>query len=63
VETDSRRDRWVRKQGIEILRIPAEEIRCNLEGVVVHIVNRCLERAPPPHFVRSPSPRNRGEDE
>ncbi len=61
-DADRRRDKWVQQQGVETLRIPAEEVRENLEGVVIHIVNRCLERAPPPHFVRSPSARNRGED-
>ena len=59
---DERRDQWVRMQGVETLRISAEDVRTNLEGVVIHIVNRCLERTPPPHFVRSPSPSNDGED-
>jgi hypothetical protein len=31
--------------------------------VVTHIVNRCLDRTPPPHFVRSPSPPTGGEDD
>ena len=61
-QADELRDRVVRGQGIETLRIPAVEVRSNLDGVVVHIVERCLERTPPPHFVRSPSPRNRGEE-
>ncbi|HEX6740701.1 MAG TPA: endonuclease domain-containing protein [Sphingomicrobium sp.] len=59
---DERRDRWALKQGIETVRIAAEDVRNNLEGVVVHIVRRCLERTPPPHCVRSPSPPNGGED-
>jgi very-short-patch-repair endonuclease len=59
---DHRRDQWVRDKGIETLRIGAEEVRNNLDGVVSQIVIRCLERTPPPHSVRSPSPRNRGED-
>ena len=63
VGRDHRRDQWVREKGVETLRIPAEEVRTDLEGVLVHIIDRCLERTPPPHFVRSPSPRNRGEDE
>ena len=62
-QADLRRDYWARDRGIETLRIPAEEVRTNLEGVVTHIVNRCLERTPPPHFVRSPSPPNGGEVE
>jgi very-short-patch-repair endonuclease len=60
---DERRDQWAREHGVETIRIPAEEVRINLEGVVTHIVDRCLERTPPPHFVRSPSPSNDGEDE
>jgi very-short-patch-repair endonuclease len=63
VEADLRRDQWARDQGIETIRIAAEDVRTNLEGAVMHIVERCLERTPPPHRVRSPSPRNRGEDE
>jgi very-short-patch-repair endonuclease len=59
---DERRDRWAREQGIETLRISASEVRTNLQGVVTHIVERCLERTPPPHCVRSPSPSNAGED-
>jgi len=59
---DQKRDESMRMQGVETLRIPAEEVRGNLEGVVVHIVSCCLERTPPPHFVRSPSPPNVGED-
>ena len=60
---DAKRDRWALEQGVETLRISAEDVRGNLEGVVTHIIKRCLERTPPPHFVRSPSPRNRVEDD
>ena len=59
---DARRDQWARKEGIETIRVAAGDVRTNLEGVVTHIVSRCLERTPPPHFVRSPSPPNAGED-
>ena len=62
-QRDERRDAWARDQGIETLRIAAEEVRRNLEGVVTHIVNRCVGRTPPPHSVRSPSPANAGEDD
>ena len=60
---DERRDRWARENGVETLRIAAEDVRNNLEGIVTHIVQRCLERTPPPHSVRSPSPPNGGEDD
>ena len=62
-EADIRRDHWARQQGIETIRIAAEDVRNNLDGVVTHIVNRCLDRTPPPHSVRSPSPLNGREDE
>ena len=59
---DERRDLLLRDQGVETLRISAEDVRTNLEGVVIHIIGRCLERTPPPRFARSPSPSNVGED-
>ena len=59
---DECRDEWARQQGIETCRIAAEDVRTNLDGVVAHIVSLCLERTPPPHSVRSPSPPNSGED-
>jgi very-short-patch-repair endonuclease len=62
-EADLKRDQWAQDQGVETIRIAAVDVRTNLEGAVMYIVNRCLERTPPPHPVRSPSPRNRGEDE
>ncbi|HET7316986.1 MAG TPA: endonuclease domain-containing protein [Sphingomicrobium sp.] len=62
-QRDARRDLCARKQGIETIRIPAVEVKRNLEGILIHIVERCLERTPPPHCVRSPSPRNRGEND
>ena len=60
-QADLRRDKWVEERGIETIRIPSCEVRNNLEGVVMHIVDRCLARTPPPHSVRSPSPANAGE--
>lgn len=61
-EADLRRDQWARRQNIETIRVAAEDVRRNLEGVVIHIVTRCLERTPPPRKARSPSPANAGED-
>ena len=60
---DEMRDRWMERQGIATLRIDASEVRNNLEGVLAHILDRCRERTPPPHFVRSPSPATAGEDQ
>ena len=59
---DERRDQHVHQQGIDTLRIAADDVRNNLEGVITHIVKSCLERTPPPHSVRSPSPPSDGED-
>ena len=59
---DEQRDLWVGGHGIETIRISAEDVRTNLNGVVTYIVNRCLDRTPPPHSVRSPSPQNCRED-
>ena len=62
VQADVRRDDWARVRGIETLRIPADQVRDDLEAVVEAIVASCLKRTPPPRFVRSPSPSNAGED-
>ena len=62
-ERDSHRELWVRQHGVETIRIAADDVRKSLDGVLLHIVKRCLERTPPPHSVRSPSPSNDGEDE
>ena len=59
---DQRRDSWLAAQGIATLRIAATEVRDNLEGVLTHIVEHCVRRTPPPHFVRCPSPATAGED-
>ena len=59
---DGRRDAHLQKQGIATLRISAEDVRENLDGVMEHIVNSCCERTPPPRFARSPSPSKDGED-
>jgi very-short-patch-repair endonuclease len=61
-ERDARRDGWAASRGIQTLRIRAIEIRDNLEGVLAAIVEACEQRTPPPRAARSPSPRNRGED-
>ena len=45
---DMRRDQWVAKQGVATLRIDAQELRNNLEGVLAHILEHCFERTPPP---------------
>jgi very-short-patch-repair endonuclease len=37
VEHDRRRSEWLKRQGLAVLRIPAEEVRINLDGVLVSI--------------------------
>jgi very-short-patch-repair endonuclease len=61
-QSDCRRDEVVRQYGVETIRVPAKDVRNNLEGVVLHIVDLCLQRTPPPRSTRSPSPANAGED-
>lgn len=41
VEYDARRDAWFGAKGFRVLRIPNEEVRTNLEGVVVTICRFC----------------------
>ena len=38
---DERRDLWLRDRGYRILRIPAAELRENVEGVLQHILEAC----------------------
>ena len=42
---DARRDRWLANHGVETLRIPAIEVRDNLEGVVIAIKLAAEERS------------------
>jgi len=60
---DRQRDKLVRDQGVQTIRIAAEDVRTNLEGAVTHIAKRCLERTPPPLAERSPSPQKCGEED
>jgi len=45
---DCRRDLWCRQKGIDTVRIRAEDVTSELGAVVAFIVDRCLERTPPP---------------
>ena len=40
-QRDERRDAWLQAKGYRVLRIPADEVRDNLEGVLQHILNAC----------------------
>lgn len=41
---DRSRDAWLARQGIEVLRIAAEDVRVNLEGVVDFIALKASQR-------------------
>ncbi|WP_246152679.1 endonuclease domain-containing protein [Sphingomonas montanisoli] len=56
---DAVRDRWLSKQGIKVLRIPAVEILSNLEAVLLHILV-CVRGEYPSTAARSPSPSGGG---
>jgi len=45
---DLRRDGWLAARGIETLRIPAPEVRDNLDGVWWTILHAVKARMPPP---------------
>ncbi len=47
-QADIRRDRWLNGQGIEVLRIPADEVLDDLDPVVRHITAVATRRIPPP---------------
>ena len=53
VNRDEARDRWLTRQGVRTLRIPAREVLSNLEGVVQYIATAANApsdplRGPPP---------------
>jgi very-short-patch-repair endonuclease len=60
---DELRDALLAGQGILTLRFLASDVPRNLEAVAVRIEDICASRTPPPPSGRSPSPRNRGEDQ
>ena len=45
-QRDRRRDEWLSAKGIRTLRIAATDVRDNLEGAVIFIVEECRRRAP-----------------
>jgi very-short-patch-repair endonuclease len=47
-QRDEERDAWLKRNGIATLRIDASEVRDNLEGVLILILERCAARTPPP---------------
>ncbi|MES2135973.1 MAG: endonuclease domain-containing protein [Pseudomonadota bacterium] len=45
-QRDRRRDDWLTEQGVRTIRIAATDVRDNLEGVVLLIVEECRRRTP-----------------
>jgi very-short-patch-repair endonuclease len=45
-QRDSRRDNYLAVQGVRTLRIAARDVRDNLEGVILLIVEECRRRSP-----------------
>ena len=45
---DVQRDAWVQQQGIDTLRVSANDVQRELEAVVVTILEQCRARTPPP---------------
>ena len=60
-QRDAARDRYLETLGFMTMRIPAEEVFSNLEGVVLGIVDVCRTRGPLHHASHGPPPRS-GEE-
>lgn len=60
-ERDMARDGFLREQGFDVLRIGAQDVLDNLDGVVSAIVARCSEMGPLHHPLGGPPPRS-GEE-
>jgi very-short-patch-repair endonuclease len=60
-ERDMRRDLVLKQLGFATMRIPAEEVFGNLEGVVLGIVGECQRRGPLHRASHGPPPRS-GEE-
>ncbi len=66
-ETDERRDAWMKRQGIDVLRTSNHDVLSNLEGVLVAIEQSAGEQrtcpTPPPNLgpLHGPSPQGKME--
>jgi hypothetical protein len=52
-ERDAARDRYLDQLGFLTVRIPAQEVFNNLEGVVLGVVDACQKRPPPSTVLRT----------
>ena len=64
-ERDQRRDAWLKKHGVTVMRIAAAELSQDIDQAADAIVRAAMEMLsspapPPPPFGRSPSPASRG---
>lgn len=46
IEHDRRRTLWLQKQGIRVVRLAAEDVRAELDGVLDFIARTALDRRP-----------------
>jgi very-short-patch-repair endonuclease len=60
-QTDERRDAWMSKQGIRVLRFSNQEALSNIEGVLLAIQSTCLTPPPALRPLRGSSPQGQGE--
>jgi very-short-patch-repair endonuclease len=58
---DARRDEWLRKCGMEVIRVPASDVLRDADDVAAGIVALCLDAPPPSAALRLPPP-PKGED-
>ena len=61
-QRDGRRDAWLADQGINTIRIPAEEILRDIEPVLLLIQEECASRSPSTGFAGPPPPESRGRN-
>ena len=63
-ERDARKDAWLRRQGITVMRVPAGEVARRIDNVadaIVRLAVELIETSPLPRaFARSPAPALRG---
>ena len=57
---DIRRDTWLGKQGVEVLRIPAKDLLLDVDEVAEAIVKFCANRPPPSALRAATSPSGGG---
>jgi very-short-patch-repair endonuclease len=63
-ERDARKDAWLRKRGIAVMRVPAVDVARRIDDVADSIVRLAMELTTPTTVLRTvPLPRFAGEDE